>query len=328
MVKSKNTMKTQSLFKEYIWLLNTLLRYKKISLAEINEKWVNTELSGGIEIARSTFNRHKEAIENIFGILIECDVKDGYKYYIENEEDLKENSIQNWLFSTLSVNNLLSESVSLKNKILLETIPTNGNYLEDIIKAIKEKRRVEIEYKKYGGDSSKRLTFDPYCLKMHNRRWYLLGHFQRKAKKGEPEIIRDGLPDGYIEYYGTFSLDRIISLKVTSEIFIENENFDAKEYFKECFGIVHGDGTPLQRVVIRAFEFERFNMQDLPWHPSQKIIEEGENYIDYEFHLRPSLDFSHFIIGRGCYVKVLEPQWLADEIYNMLADTAMLYEEE
>ena len=100
-------MKTQSLFKEYIWLLNTLLRYKKISLAEINEKWVNTELSGGIEIARSTFNRHKEAIENIFGILIECDVKDGYKYYIENEEDLKENSIQNWLFSTLSVNNLL-----------------------------------------------------------------------------------------------------------------------------------------------------------------------------------------------------------------------------
>ena len=113
-------MKTQSLFKEYIWLLNTLLRYKKISLAEINEKWVNTELSGGIEIARSTFNRHKEAIENIFGILIECDVKDGYKYYIENEEDLQENSIQNWLFSTLSVNNLLSESVSLKNKILLQ----------------------------------------------------------------------------------------------------------------------------------------------------------------------------------------------------------------
>jgi hypothetical protein len=95
---------------------------------------------------------------------------------------------------------------------------------------------------------------------MHNRRWYLLGHFQRKAKKGEPEIKRDGLPDGYIEYYGTFSLDRIISLKVTSEIFIENENFDAKEYFKECFGIVHGDGTPLQRVVIRAFEFERFNL--------------------------------------------------------------------
>lgn len=81
-------------------------------------------------------------------------------------------------------------------------------------------------------------------------------------------------------------------------------------------------------MLIKAFEFERFNMQDLPWHPSQKIIEEGKNYIDYEFHLRPSLDFSHFIIGRGCYVKVLEPQWLADEIYNMQADTAMLYEEE
>lgn len=321
-------MKSQSLFKEYIWLLNTLLKYKRISLSEINEKWVNTELSEGVEIARSTFNRHKEAIENIFGIIIACDVKNGYKYYIENEEELKENSIQNWLFSTLSVNNLLSESVSLKNKIQLENIPTNGNYLEEIIKAIKENKRVEIEYKKYGGDTPKRFTFDPYCLKMHNRRWYLLGHFQRKAKNGEPVIKRKGLPEGYIEYFGTFSLDRITSLKITSERFIEDENFDAKEYFKECFGIVHGDDSTLQRVVVRAFEYERFNMQDLPWHPSQQIIKVGENFIDYEFHLRPSLDFSHFILGRGCYVKVLEPQWLADEIYDMLIDTAMLYEED
>ena len=114
--------------------------------AEADADAIIINTCGFIEAAKA------EAIENIFGILIECDVKDGYKYYIENEEDLKENSIQNWLFSTLSVNNLLSESVSLKNKILLETIPTNGNYLEDIIKAIKDKRRVEIEYKKYGGD--------------------------------------------------------------------------------------------------------------------------------------------------------------------------------
>ena len=39
-------------------------------------------MSGGVELARSTFNRHKMAIEDIFGIRIECDRSYGYKYYI------------------------------------------------------------------------------------------------------------------------------------------------------------------------------------------------------------------------------------------------------
>ena len=39
-------------------------------------------MSEGVELARATFNRHKDAIEDIFGIYIECDKKNGYKYYI------------------------------------------------------------------------------------------------------------------------------------------------------------------------------------------------------------------------------------------------------
>jgi hypothetical protein len=51
-------MKVPAKFKEYIWLVNTIRRAGKISLAEINEKWLRTEMSEGIELARSTFNRH------------------------------------------------------------------------------------------------------------------------------------------------------------------------------------------------------------------------------------------------------------------------------
>ena len=42
----------------------------------------------GVELARSTFNRHKVAIEDIFGIRIECDRSKGYTYYIGNAEVL------------------------------------------------------------------------------------------------------------------------------------------------------------------------------------------------------------------------------------------------
>ena len=96
-------MKTPALFKEYIWLVNTIYRAKRISLAEINDKWQRTEMSEGMPLSRTTFNRHKDAIEDIFGIYIDCDRKDGYRYYIGNEEVLHENSVQNWMLSTLTV---------------------------------------------------------------------------------------------------------------------------------------------------------------------------------------------------------------------------------
>ena len=62
-------MTTPFLFKEYIWLVNTIYQARNITLEEINRKWVQTEMSDGVEIARNTFIRHRNAIENIFGTL-------------------------------------------------------------------------------------------------------------------------------------------------------------------------------------------------------------------------------------------------------------------
>ena len=39
-------MKTPALFKEYIWLVNTIHSAKRISLAEINDKWQRTPRFG------------------------------------------------------------------------------------------------------------------------------------------------------------------------------------------------------------------------------------------------------------------------------------------
>lgn len=46
-------MKIPTLFRDYIWLVNTLRKAGRISFAEINERRVeNDELSGGVEMAR------------------------------------------------------------------------------------------------------------------------------------------------------------------------------------------------------------------------------------------------------------------------------------
>ena len=53
-------------------------------------------------MARSSFNRHRDAILDMFGIIIDCDKRDGYRYHIANAEVLTEETIQNWMLSTLS----------------------------------------------------------------------------------------------------------------------------------------------------------------------------------------------------------------------------------
>ena len=51
-------MKTYALFQEYIWLANTLHRFRRLTLEETNQKWTDTDMSEGIPIARITFNRN------------------------------------------------------------------------------------------------------------------------------------------------------------------------------------------------------------------------------------------------------------------------------
>ncbi|MBP5387966.1 MAG: WYL domain-containing protein [Prevotella sp.] len=311
-------MKTAFKFKEYIWLVETIHKARKITFSEIQEKWLRSSLSEGVELARSTFNRHKDAIQDMFGIYIECDRQNGYKYYIGNDEVLEGNSVQNWLLSTLSVNNIISESLSLQNRILLQSVPTENDYLGMVIEAMKKSVRIAVEYRKYGSDTPNHLNFEPYCLKLFKQRWYILGHFHRDATEEKPES----------DYFGMFSFDRILSIELTDTKFRIDPDFDAQEYFNECYGVLVGDDTKPERIVIRAYGFERFYLKDLPVHKSQHEIVKGENFSDFELFMRPTIDFSAHLLSRGSLIKVLTPKWLADEIHTMHLEAAAIYEPE
>ena len=44
---------------------------------------------------------------------------------------------------------------------------------------------------------------------------------------------------------------RITRIETTARRFTIDPYFDAADYFSECFGVVTGDGTPPQRIVLR-----------------------------------------------------------------------------
>lgn len=303
-------MKIPTLFKEYIWLIETIHQAGKITFAEINEKWCRTEESGGVEFARTTFNRHRDAILDMFGVIIECDRKDGYRYYIYNKEVLREDSIANWLFSTLSVGNMLDENVGLQDRILLESIPSSDAYLKMIFKAMRESRRMMVTYRRYGAASANSFSVAPYCVKLFKRRWYVLVRFDR------PSYRNNG--NGDKEALSVLSLDRIETIELLQEKFTINPDFDAKTFFGECFGIVVGDGTKAERIVIRAYGLEPHYLRDLPLHHSQREIVTTDEYTDFELYMRPTSDFKANLMSRGEWLQVVSPEWLAEDIQQWL----------
>ena len=307
-------MKTYALFQQYIWLVNTIYRAKRITLEDINRKWVDNYMSEGLPMVRSTFNRHKDAIQDIFGINIDCDRKGGYKYYIANEKVLREDTVQNWIVSTMSVNDVISDSRALHDRIVLQQIPCD-EYLETFINAMKRKVRVEVKYRRYESDNVTEVDFEPYCLKLFNQRWYVLAHFHRDATPEKEE--RD--------YYGVYSFDRMQEVSLTNVKFEVRDDFDAQDYFSECFGVFASESTPAERIVLRAYNKQRYYLNDLPLHHSQKVIGRGENYTDFEYYIRPTIDFCGHILSLANQLKVICPQSLADRIRQMAMDTLEMY---
>ena len=286
-------MKAAALFKEYVWLVNTISRAGRLTLRQINERWTTTEMSEGIELSRSTFNRHRAAVEDIFGIIIDCDAN--HRYYILGDEILRQETVQNWMLSTMTVSNIVSEARGLHDRILLENIPSDGEHLRTVVDAMQRNLRISVGYQRYGFTGQALWTLEPYCIKLFRRRWYLLSRF----------------PAGR---YMTLSFDRMLSLSLTDETFTIDPQFDAQTYFYNYFGIMTDDNLPIEHIVVRAFGNERYAMRDLPMHHSQHIIQEGEDYVDFELCLRPTSDFIAHILSRGRWIKVLEPEYIAQKI--------------
>ncbi|MBR7022346.1 MAG: WYL domain-containing protein [Bacteroidales bacterium] len=66
----------------------------------------------------------------------------------------------------------------------------------------------------------------------------------------------------------------------------------------------------------------------MPLHHTQKELQcnEQQDFGDFELNLRPTTDFKGQLLSRGVWLKVLEPQWLADEIRQWHEDAAGMYQ--
>lgn len=85
-----------NIFGRYVWLIEQFRRYVRLTYEEVNDLWHRSGLSYGDDdnLALRTFHNHRKAIFDIFEVEIACDIKGGYKYYIDHSEDLEKDNLR------------------------------------------------------------------------------------------------------------------------------------------------------------------------------------------------------------------------------------------
>ena len=299
-------MRNTDTFKQYTWLVSTIQRTNRITFEQIGQLWITNDLNEGKPLSRTTFYRLRQAIEDMFGIRIECDNRN--QYFISNPETLKDNSTQNWMLRTLTVNSLLLDGLSIKDQLLLEDIPAGLEHLETIINAIKCHHTLQMGYQKFTDSEPYTTSIEPYCLKLFHQRWYLLGKSERKG--------------GAMAIY---ALDRMTELTETETQYKLAADFDAETYFKNYFGVFIGKETSVQRIVLRAYKNMPNLLRTLPLHHTQKEINKTKTYSDFEYYLAPTFDFQQAILKEGNELEVIEPVSLRKTIHKELTKAIKRY---
>lgn len=288
-------------YNRYLWILYTLVQYGRISFGDLNRKWTNSYISGGNPLNIRTFHKYRKAIEEIFGINILCENCGSYRYYVEDPSVLENDSLRKWMLNSFSVENIVHEGHWLKDRILLEEVPQGFMFLENVIRAIKDSSVIKIHYRPFYDDVVSVYHVLPYCMKLHHRRWYVLGLFRELG----------GLRH--------FALDRTEEMEITDEKFEYPSGFSPQDYYKNSIGIWTDTSKVPERIVLRAYGQQVKYFRTLPLHHSQKEIYTADEYSDFEYTLCITSDLVMELLSKGSRVEVLEPESLrADMKENLI----------
>ena len=296
----------KELFNRYVWLIDLLQRYGRLTRREIDELWMRSEYSEGKPMARRTFMNYRQAIQEMFDVNIECDPST-YEYYIEDPEALEGSGAWVWALNTLSVNTLLNESQELRDRIVLENIPSGQKFLRQVFEAMKESRMVWLSYHSFRRITGSRTLVAPYFVKLFMQRWYVVG------LPAEERRIK------------TYALDRVTSLELSDRTFVYPEGFEPADYFKGCFGITYGE-QPAEEVVLRVSALQANYLRTLPLHESQVESERNDSHSVFRYRLKITPDLVQELYALSFWqAEVLAPQSLREAVAARLAESLAGY---
>lgn len=288
-------MSTAGLINRYVFFVTTIYNRGPISLEEIQRRF-ESHFGRGEELSERQFHRYTDAVEELFDIEIKYS-RSQRGYVIADREGINNMGMRKWLIQTFSVNSILHESQELKNRILLENVPSGQQHLTTIVDAMREGVALSMTYQSFGKSEPSTFEVEPYCVKLFEQRWYMLARSERYP---EPRV---------------YALDRIHALEPTGRKFKLPKKFDATKFFEDYYGIIIGDEDfDVCPVALKVDSWQSKYLRTLPLHHTQVEVECNEEYSIFEYRLCPSFDFRQKVLSMGGAVEVLAPAELIAKV--------------
>ena len=313
--------------KFYSWLIGLLDR-NHLTFEEIADEWKENRANQDNDVLdKRTFHRYRENIQSQFGITVECNKSDGYRYYLKRDP-VENDDVTEWMLSSMRLASL-GDMLKYNNKVMLDTPPYNTEYLDDILAAIDKQYLLKFKYVLgFGAESD--IVLQPAFVRFYKQRWYVVG-VKNSSAEADGAADLNAASDGK-RFVRVLPFDRISYLKVICEKhplpakmkkFLTPEN-----YYEDCFGIYRMEDVPVEKIRIRAFYPEYNYIEEVPLHESQQKVKESKDgmYREYTLTVRPSRDFLQELLWHGRNIIVLKPESLRQEMIGILKDMTKSYE--
>ena len=297
------------LIDKYIWLVQTFIDAgeRGLSLPEIVDRW--TARYGGEDYPRRSFNNHREAVAEVFGIEIACN-RSTNRYYIDaGESAVDKRQSVDWLVNTFTVNNLLTLSKErLSGRVSVEDIPSGQKWLVSVMQSMLDNTEMELHYRKYMSEDEEVRHIRPYAVKEFAKRWYIVAYSE------EASALR------------VYAMDRILALKPTGEKFKMPKGFQVDDLFESSYGIYLPEGEEPVLVKLRTTLREAAYLQDLPLHPSQVFLGSEGDFCLFALRVIPNPNFIMELVKHGGRLEILEPASLREQVKQEFRNALKLYE--
>lgn len=293
------------------------LRVKPHTFEQLEHYWEISEMNiEGQELSQRTLQRDIPIIAAVYRVSIKCNRSTQEYYIIDEAEAFSQNLLEAFdVYHALqNYYGKLSESILFDKRI-----PQGTQYLSPLLDAIEKQKQIEIHYHKFWGSKEVQIrTIEPYLLKESQRRWYVL------ALDVDKKLLR------------VFGLDRIKSIEDRGIKRMYDPPKDIVHFFDDSFGVwVDNDRTKAEKVILsfKKQEGDSFftpnpaeYLRAMPLHRSQVFIKDTPEEMILSLKVKITPDFVKEILSYGAYVKVIEPQHLADRIKTEIKNALQLYD--
>lgn len=294
----------RDLISRYIWIVDTLTRYERLTRRQLNKLWRRSSLSDGADLPERTFFHYRRAIEENFHIDIACDSQG--RYYIDRDGSRQGKALTNWMLDSYAVNNAIKGSETPMDRVEIEDVPSAREFLPVVLDAIKENHKLSFTYAGFNRSRAEHgIRFLPYFLKRYKQRWYMAGV---REKSGD---IR------------TYALDRVKEMTVIDEKFVKDPEITLEDLFGNVLGVTSSKAD-VRTVRLEATATQAKYFRALPLHHSQEE-EVHDRYSIFTYRLKLNYELVHEVMALGEAVKVLDPPELKAMVVTELENALKRY---